>query len=93
MKKGQKTPPAINALEILKSMHPYEILSTRHRKNLLKRIETMIDIFLKSDKEFKEQITKIEKGEYTPSTLQSLKNICDGMIARYEDQKRITDKF
>jgi len=95
--KGHKTQPQIKdpntALEILKLIHPYNLISTRHKDNLTKKIETMIGIFLKSSNEFNEQVSKIEKGEYNISTLRSLGKICEALIVEYESQKKITDTF
>ena len=93
MQKGRKTPSKINASEILRLIHPYDLLSNRHKAHLIKKIENMIYVFMKSNKEFKEQLLKIEGGESNTSTLQSLKNICEELITNYENQKRITDAF
>lgn len=93
MQKGRKVPPTASASEILKLIHPYNSLSSRHRNHLTKKIQNMIAIFIKGNAEFNEQISKIEGGDFNPSTLQSIKKICDDMIAKYERQKRITDVF
>lgn len=95
--KGKKTHPQINdpstPLEILKLIHPYDLVSTRHKEQLLKKIESMIGIFMKSSVEFNEQVSKIEKEEYSIATLRSLVQICQGLIDDYESQKKITDNF
>jgi len=81
------------AYEILKIMHPYCLISTRHKANLVKKIEDMISTFMQSNTEFNEQATKIEKGEYGTPTLQSLAAICTALVTEYESQKKITDEF
>lgn len=97
MMKGRTIQPQINdpatALEILKLIHPYNVIYSRHRDSLIKKIETMINIFMKSSKEFNEQVSKIERSEHKTSTLQSLVKICESLITRYESQRHITDKF
>jgi len=80
-------------LEILKIIHPYDLVSTRHKDRLIKKIEEIINLCMKSSKDFNEQIFKIEKGEYNTSTLRSLVKICEKLLADYETQKKITDQF
>lgn len=95
--KGKKTAPQIKDpqtyVEILKLIHPYNLVSTRHNEQLLKKIEYLIDVFMKSSIEFSEQILKIEKNEYSSATLRSLVKICQKLIEDYESQKKITDNF
>ena len=97
MMKGHKIQPQIKdpatALEILKLIHPYNLVSTRHKDDLIKRIGTMINMFRSNNREFNEQVSKIEKGEYKTSTLQSLAKICEALIVEYESQTHITDRF
>jgi len=97
MQRGRKAQPRIQdpgtASEILKIMHPYCLISTRHKANLVKKIEGMISAFMQSSAEFNEQASKIEKGEYSTPTLQSLASICTAPVAEYESQKKITDEF
>jgi len=95
--KGRKTKSPIKnlstSLEILKIIHPYDLVSTRHKDQLTKKIELMIDVFMKSSNGFSEQISKLEKGEYSTVTLRSLVKICQELIDNYENQKKITDTF
>jgi len=95
--KGRKTKPQIKdsstPLEILKLIHPYDLVSTRHKDQLIKKIETMIDIFMKKGSDFNDQVTKLEKDEYSTATLRSLVKICQELIDDYENQKKITDNF
>lgn len=95
--KGRKSKPQIKnpqtSLEILKLIHPYDLVSSRHKDQLIKKIEMMVDIFLKSSVDFSDQVAKLEKGEYNTGTLKSLVKICQELIDDYEKQKKITDSF
>ena len=95
--KGQKIRPQIKspttAVEILKIIHPYDIMSSKHKDQLIKTIEDVLQIFLNSNKEFNDQVTKIEKGEFNIATFRSLVKICEDMIKEFESQKKITDVF
>jgi len=95
--KGQKTRPQIKspttALEILKIIHPYDLISSKHKDRLIKTIEETIALFMNSNKDFSDQVSKIEKGEFNIATFRSLVKICEDMLKETESQKKITDPF
>ncbi len=95
-RRGHKTRPKIKdpatPTEILKLMHPHDLISSRHSGSLTKKIEVMINIFMRCRK-FREQVLKIEKGDHSTPTLRSLDKICEVLITEYESQKKITDAF
>ena len=79
------------AEEILKIIHPYNLISIEHRKRLTVKINKMIGLALNNDRRLKEQILKIETGEYSTVTLQSLNEACEEMISKFRKQKRVDD--
>ena len=97
-RKGLKTRPVIQSTQtysdILEVIHPfYANIEINHREQLTNKIEKMISMFIKSNEKFKEQISKIEKGDLHPATFKSLAEICEGIISDFEKQRKITEDY
>ena len=80
------------AKEILESIYPHhKEISKKHKNDLVKKIRKIIQVSLASNKKFKEQISKIESGEYGIGTLQSLNVTCIEIISDLQQQQRVDD--
>ena len=80
------------AKEILKDIYPFHNeISLRHKRELAKKIQEIIKVSLASSSKFKEQISKIESGEYSSGTLQSLTDTCLEIISNFQQQQRMDD--
>lgn len=81
------------AKEVLKIIHPlYGQISSRHRQRLTQRIKLMIGVCKNRNREFRQQLNKIEQGKDSQATMQSLRRICNELIDKYTQQKLI-DSF
>ena len=78
--------------KILESIHPcYKEFSTKHKNDLVRKVRKMIHVSLASNSKFKEQILKIESGEYSIGTLQSLSGTCTEIVSDLQQQRRVDD--
>ena len=79
------------ANEVLQLIHPYyKKISTKHKKDLTLRIKKSIDVAM-ANKKFREQVAKIESGEWGTSTMQSFNDTCESIVDDARRQERITD--
>ena len=78
--------------EILKLTHTcHEVLSDSHKGEIIKKIGYIIDTELTKNQTFRKLITKLDSGNYTTRTLQSLTDTCEKIIQKYKKQARIND--
>ena len=71
--------------EILKITHfCYDVIDKNDKHRLKNQIQRIIGSSMRSNAKFKEQITKIESGEYATGTLQSLNDACNVIISNLD---------
>lgn len=79
---------------ILKEIHPFvDSMSVRHRTRLREIIKESINIVLGKYPDFREQVVRLETGDFNVSTLRSLQTKCEQISDQYKTQKRITDEY
>lgn len=98
VKKGHKDRPKAlsesTAEAILEIVHPFtSYISTRHKDSIRKVILEIIKLAINSNNDFKEQVSKLENGDFNYATLKSLSSTCEKMAQEFETQRRITDEY
>lgn len=73
--------------KILKITHKHaDRISSKHRKELAKRIYKILKLLLRQNPDLRSQVSKLETTEHRTLTMQSLKKTCEGLIAKYKTQ-------
>jgi hypothetical protein len=82
-----------NSEEIVSKIHPYwEALSKEHRNVLTDRVRKLIQELIAGEDKLREELGDLEgkKGYKISGTLQSLADICEKIIEKYESPNRMT---
>lgn len=80
------------AEEIFRGVHMHQLIGSRHRGAMVGRIGRIIGLLAEGDKDLRDRMSRLRRGDLNASTLDGAKASCKRLLEKYRSQKML-DSF